>query len=84
MEKSPYIIVDATRSVGFINFKRSIVNMAMKVDRSRCLSCGGCVSICQFNALTLRNMAIEADDKCTRCGTCVRFCPVGALSLGDL
>lgn len=57
------------------------IAMQLLIDRSKCLSCGGCVSICQFDALTLRNMTIEADDKCTKCGICVRFCPAGALSL---
>ena len=56
--------------------------MVLKVEKSKCLSCGGCVSICPFDALTLRNMSIAVDkDKCTECATCTRFCPVGALYL---
>jgi len=58
-----------------------MVTMQISVDRSKCLSCSGCVSICQSGALTLRNLMIEVDKKCTKCGSCVKFCPVGALSL---
>ena len=56
--------------------------MVLKVDKSKCLSCGGCVSVCPKDALTLRNMAIEIDEsKCTECAICTNFCPLGALKL---
>ncbi len=54
----------------------------MKVDRSRCLYCGGCAGVCPVDAIELRETVLTVDDKkCTRCGICVRFCPVGALEL---
>jgi len=52
----------------------------MKVDRSRCLYCGGCVGICPANALELKEIHLAVDEgKCTGCGLCVKFCPVGAI-----
>lgn len=52
------------------------------VDNRKCVRCGGCVSVCPFDALELEN-EIKCSDRCTRCGTCVRFCPVGALTLKE-
>ncbi len=61
---------------------RQVTNLVLKLDKSKCLSCAGCVSICPKDALTLRNMIIEVDEnRCTECGICTCFCPVGALRL---
>jgi ferredoxin len=55
----------------------------MKVDRSRCLYCGGCVGVCPVQALQLKETVLTVDEKkCTGCGLCVKFCPVGAIK-GD-
>ncbi|HHO57403.1 MAG TPA: 4Fe-4S dicluster domain-containing protein [Thermoplasmatales archaeon] len=51
----------------------------IRVDRERCLYCGGCVGICPVNAITLYETRIEISDACINCGLCVKFCPVGAL-----
>jgi ferredoxin len=52
----------------------------MKVDRSRCLYCGGCVGVCPVQALELKEVVLSVDsNKCIGCGICVKFCPVGAI-----
>jgi len=52
----------------------------MKVDKSKCLYCGGCVGICPVQALELKEIVLEIDGgKCTKCGLCIKFCPVGAI-----
>lgn len=52
----------------------------MKVNRSKCLYCGGCVGVCPVNALELKETMLTVDeDVCTKCGLCVKFCPVGAI-----
>lgn len=57
----------------------------LEIDRTRCIYCGGCTSVCPVNALTLKETAIEIDhDKCIRCGICVKFCPAAALELGKV
>lgn len=58
--------------------------MKMRVDRSRCLYCGGCVGVCPVLALELEETILTVDEgKCTRCGFCVKFCPVGAIRGDD-
>jgi len=56
----------------------------IKVDKSKCIKCGGCVSVCPKGALEL-NDEINCDEtKCIECGICIKFCPVGALSLAKV
>ncbi|WP_028581293.1 ATP-binding protein [Desulfogranum japonicum] len=54
------------------------------VDRvqERCLMCGLCVPVCQFNALYLLEDNIQIDrEKCMGCGVCISKCPHKALEL---
>jgi ferredoxin len=56
----------------------------MKVNRSKCLYCGGCVGICPSSALELKEVILTVDEgKCTKCGICVKFCPVAAIRRGE-
>jgi digeranylgeranylglycerophospholipid reductase len=51
------------------------------VDQGRCAYCGGCVSVCPVEALTLAETRLVVDERCIDCGDCVSACPVGALQL---
>jgi ferredoxin len=52
-----------------------------KVDRKKCLSCGGCISVCPQDAITMEGMkAFVIDEKCISCAICIRTCPIGAVS----
>ncbi|MEM3412079.1 MAG: 4Fe-4S binding protein [archaeon] len=54
----------------------------ISVDRKKCIYCGGCVSVCPKNALTLKETYIECDPNlCISCGTCALFCPVKAIEV---
>lgn len=56
--------------------------MGVVVNKKKCISCGGCVSVCPVMALKLKDRYPNCDfSKCVNCGACVRFCPVGALEL---
>lgn len=57
--------------------------MTVIVDKKKCLSCGGCVSVCPALALEMkRGIDVVCDpEKCINCALCVKFCPVGALKL---
>ena len=56
--------------------------MDIKINKNKCLCCGGCVSVCPVMALELTAKHVVWDkDKCTRCKSCVGFCPVGAITL---
>ena len=51
----------------------------MRVDRSKCLWCGGCVAVCPVGAINLEENRIEILDNCTNCKNCMDICPVGAI-----
>src|SRR5512136_579100 len=53
------------------------------IDSHRCAYCGGCVSVCPVEALSLAETRLEVSDACIECGDCVPACPVGALSLAQ-
>lgn len=47
-----------------------------------CTACGGCVSICPTDALTLEDGALSVSPTaCVACAECVRICPEQAISL---
>ncbi len=51
-----------------------------KVDRTDCVGCGECKSVCPANAITLRNRIAEINRQaCIRCFCCQEFCPKGAI-----
>jgi len=54
--------------------------LPVQSNPNKCISCGGCVSVCPANALELRGSDIVVDtERCIDCETCMKFCPVNAL-----
>jgi len=52
-----------------------------KVDNTKCLACGGCISVCPQDAIVWSgNKALVTPEKCISCAICIRTCPVGAIS----
>ena len=52
-----------------------------KVDKEKCLSCGGCISICSQDAIAMcGGRAFVTVEICISCAICIRTCPVGAIS----
>ena len=51
------------------------------VDAQKCISCGDCISVCQFQALTMSDSVVCDPNLCMGCGVCVRHCEQLALSL---
>jgi len=52
-----------------------------KVDRSKCLACGGCISVCTQDAISwFGNKALVDEEKCISCAICIRICPIGAIT----
>lgn len=50
------------------------------VDQSKCLACGGCISVCPQDALSwCAGKALVCTDKCISCAICIRTCPIGAI-----
>jgi ferredoxin len=61
--------------------KRQRVVLELHLDPQRCLSCGGCVSVCPRMAVPVSHINSLADGiLCRGCGICVQVCPVEALS----
>ena len=53
-----------------------------KVDAKKCIACGTCEQLCQFNAITMGlDGAVIDFNRCMGCGVCVNNCPEGALEL---
>jgi ferredoxin len=52
-----------------------------KVDKMMCLACGGCISVCPQDALSMcAGKAFVNEKNCTCCAVCIRICPVGAIT----
>lgn len=51
------------------------------VDESLCTACGLCVENCQFEALTVEDVAVVNETRCVGCGVCVNACADQALFL---
>jgi len=51
------------------------------VNEDNCTACGLCVDYCQFNALTMEDVAQVNRTKCVGCGVCVSQCADQALIL---
>ena len=49
----------------------------MKVDRSKCVSCGKCAKACKMDVDVTKT---PNHAECIRCGMCVRACPTSAVS----
>ncbi len=47
-----------------------------------CLGYGTCMSVCNSNAISIKNgVAIIDENKCSACGACVKACPRGIIEL---
>ncbi len=55
-----------------------------QVDRERCTSCGACLSVCRFDAISRTEAGqITIDSDCEGCASCAFVCPVDAISMAD-
>lgn len=50
-------------------------------EQDLCISCGSCIDLCQFKALSLQDTVKVDSASCMGCGVCVNSCPEQALSL---
>jgi electron transport complex protein RnfB len=52
-----------------------------EVDADLCIACGTCIDRCQFNAITVDDVAHIDGIRCVGCGVCVLTCPSEAMRL---
>jgi len=58
-----------------------MAKLKAEVDRRMCLACGGCISVCPQDALSMHGgKAFVTEEKCISCEICIRICPVGAIN----
>ena len=58
-----------------------MVKPKAKVDGDKCLACGGCISVCPQDAISMcGGRAFVLLDKCISCAICIQTCPVGAIN----
>lgn len=50
------------------------------VERELCLACGGCISVCPQDAITMiaRKASVNKEN-CISCEICIKTCPVAAI-----
>jgi hydrogenase-4 component H len=76
----PYPLAPADPKEGFRGLPR--------VDATRCIGCGGCLSICSSNAISVEDEGPRARftwslARCTYCGRCAEVCPEDAVTLSS-
>lgn len=53
----------------------------LKIDTSKCIRCGRCVSICPMKNIFIEEGQMMPSGKCTMCYRCISFCPAQAITL---
>lgn len=82
-----YIDCDIEEPNGFIFLKpkieseRNVLVEIPFVDENKCIACGKCAKVCNFNALAkVKNDIILFQKLCHSCGACKLVCEYGAIS----
>ena len=53
------------------------------VDVEKCIGCGLCAKVCNFNAAFIENKKAKIDpNACVMCGVCAASCPADAIDMG--
>lgn len=60
-------------------------DMAVKIDREKCIKCGTCINVCPMSVYKENEEGGPTPDnsKCVNCGLCINMCPTGAISFED-
>ena len=71
------------RGISEFGIANVVANSAFvnQVDEEICVPCEFCVDACQFEAITVDEVAIVDEYKCVGCGVCVIACLEGALGM---
>lgn len=53
----------------------------LKIDKSKCIGCGKCVTLCPMKNLSVSNKKAVSKNHCTMCYRCISNCPQKAITL---
>ena len=75
----------AVRAATVHGFAKAIVPSRYQpiIDEEVCIGCGTCVEKCQFDAITVDEIAAIDLQKCMGCGNCATNCPESAIKLQE-
>ncbi len=64
-----------------IDYSKSVYLEVPEVDAQKCIKCGKCAEVCQYNALAVvKDKVLVFPELCHSCGGCWLSCPVDAIS----
>lgn len=62
------------------NYSQSVCVPIPKINTEKCVACGKCAEVCQYNALAfVKGKVLVFGELCHGCGSCGLICPVGAI-----
>ena len=62
------------------NYSQSVCVPIPKINTEKCIACGKCAEVCQYNALAfVKEKVLVFGELCHGCGSCELICPVGAI-----
>lgn len=65
----------------WFNGKTKYYSNKLKIDKSKCVACGKCVSLCPMKNLKIENAVVLTSSRCTMCYRCISNCPNQAITL---
>lgn len=65
----------------FFNFSEPVYVPVPQINIEKCIKCGKCAEVCQYNALAfVKGKVIVFPELCHGCGSCGLICPSGAIT----
>ncbi len=65
------------------NYQEKVFVPVPQVDSEKCIACGKCAVVCEYNALAfVKNKVLVFEELCHGCGSCSLICPGAAITEG--
>lgn len=63
------------------NYSQSVCVPIPEINAEKCIACGKCAEVCQYNALAfVKNKVLVFGELCHGCGSCKLICPAEAIT----